>query len=241
MSRARKEHISLLATKDALAAAYIEDGRLDDAQTLLKYVVDVQERTLDANDETRLRSVERLAVVYALSKDAKKVQAAIGLLEDVFYLRNPILGKAADSAQLESGERLAIMYVQTGQVELAIMAVAILELVVATRARASEEDDAARLQSEERLAMAYVQTGEVELVKRAVAILEHVVDFDKDDPICLESDERLAMAYTNTKENTEVEKAFTILKNVVRSRARTLHEADPTRLESEARLASKRI
>ncbi|KAK2135897.1 hypothetical protein NOF04DRAFT_1378044 [Fusarium oxysporum II5] len=145
------------------------DGRMMEAVSALKHVVEIRERILEEDHPDRLTSEHELAGAYLYNGQTKK---AVEMLEHVVKTRERISAEDHPD-RLASEHELARAYLYDGQTKKAIE---MLEHVVKIEARILEKDHPDQLTSEHELAGAYLADGQT---KKAVEMLEHVVEIQE--------------------------------------------------------------
>ncbi|KAG7433975.1 Regulatory protein AfsR [Fusarium oxysporum f. sp. raphani] len=232
-----------VSSEHALATAYLNDRRINDAIKMLEHVVAVRKETLDEKDHDRLASEHVLANAYL---NDQRIKDAIEILEHVVAIQKEILDEK-DYSRLTSEQALATAYLDDRRINDAIEmlehqvlasayledrrikdAIKIFEHVVAVLKETLDEKDHSRLVSEHELARAYLDDGRIE---DAIEILEHVVavrkeTLDEKDHSRLTSEHELARAYLNDQ---QIEDAIEILEHAVAVEAETLAENDSSR------------
>ncbi|EXL95034.1 hypothetical protein FOIG_12469 [Fusarium odoratissimum NRRL 54006] len=214
------------------------DGRMMEAVSALKHVVEIRERILEEDHPDRLTSEHELAGAYLYNGQTKK---AVEMLEHVVKTRERISAEDHPD-RLASENELAGAYLADGQTKKAIemlehvvkIEARILEVKI--EARILEKDHPDQLTSEHELAGAYLADGQT---KKAVEMLEHVVEIQErilaeDHPHRLASESVLAGAYLA---DGQTRRAVEMLEYVVKIEARILEKDHPDRLTSEHELA----
>ena len=184
------DHPDTLTTRNNLANAYRDAGRLDEAISLHEQVLAVRERVQGADHPQTLSSRSNLANAYW---DAGRLDEAISLDEQVLAARERVLG-ADHPDTLGSRSNLAVDYWDAGRRDEAI---SLDEQVLADRERVLGADHPDTLQSRSNLAVDYQETGRrdeaISLDEQVLADRERVLG--PDHPDTLQSRNNLAVHY----------------------------------------------
>ena len=146
------DHPDTLASRNNLAGAYREAGRLEEAIALYEQVLTDHTRVLDEDHPDTLTSRHNLAGAY---REAGRLEEAIALFEQVLTDRTRVLGEDHPHT-LASRNNLAYVYKRVGRLEEAI---ALYERVLTDRTRVLGEDHPDTLTSRNNLASAYHAAG----------------------------------------------------------------------------------
>ena len=191
------DHRNTLASRDGLATAYVDAGRVVEAIPLYDQNLTTQERTLGLDHPDTLTSRNNLATAYYA---AGRVAEAIPLFEQTLADRERLLG--ADHPDiLASRSNLATSFTHVGAGEAILM----LEQALADRERLLGADHPDTLTSRSNLATAYKEAGRVveaiPLFEQTVADLERLLGADHPDT--LTSRGNLASTYRDADRVTE--------------------------------------
>ena len=215
-----------LVSEHELACAYLANGQIGEAVSLLEHVVKFREE-LAENDPDRLTSQHEFARAYLENGQLDK---AIDLLKYV----NKIQEQLAENhpSRLASQHELARAYSKDGQIDKAID---LFQYVVKFREQLAE-DHPDRLASQHELARAYLAKGQID---EAIDLFEHVVrvkekKLAEGHPDRLVSQHELAGAYL---ESGQIDEGIHLFEHVVRITERKLAEDHPSRLASQRGLA----
>lgn len=218
---------NLLFAKHLLARSYAANGQLQEAMTLLEYVVTIKKKTLPENHVNQLYSQHELASMYRING---RIEEARVLFEHVVAIRKKTQSENHPDL-LGSQQELAAVYVKEERTE---EAVALLEYIVEKHTVLAEEHPE-RLASQHALASAYLVCKQTQ---KAEKLLEHVVDVEKktyaeDYPNLLTSQHQLAIAYGMSGQTS---KAVELLTHVTQVKSRIYRADHPSRLISEESL-----
>ncbi|KAL6408358.1 hypothetical protein AUP68_08215 [Ilyonectria robusta] len=122
-----------LTHQHGLAAAYLQNGQIEEAAKLLQTVVAVRDRTLAEDHSERLASQHLLATAYLRNGQTEE---AVKLLQTIVAIQSRILAEDHPN-QLRSQDLLATAYFQNGQIEEAVK---LMEHVVTVRKRILPEN-----------------------------------------------------------------------------------------------------
>ena len=184
------DHPDTLASRNNLAGAYREAGRLEEAIALYEQVLTDRTRVLDEDHPDTLTSRHNLAGAY---REAGRLEEAIALFEQVLTDRTRVLGEDHPHT-LASRNNLAYAYQEAGRLGQAI---ALYEQVLTDRTRVLGEDHPDTLASRNNLAYVYKR---VDRLEEAIALYERVLTdrtrvLGEDHPDTLTSRNNLASAY----------------------------------------------
>ena len=146
------DHPDTLASRNNLAGAYREAGRLEEAIALFEQVLTDRTRVLGEDHPHTLASRNNLACAY---QEAGRLGQAIALYEQVLTDRTRVLGEDHPDT-LASRNNLAYVYKRVDRLEEAI---ALYERVLTDRTRVLGEDHPDTLTSRNNLASAYHAAG----------------------------------------------------------------------------------
>ena len=226
-----EDHPDTLTSRNNLAGAYREAGRLREAITLYEQVLTdrIRIRILGEDHPDTLTSRNNLAGAY---RAAGRLTEAITLYEQVLPDRIRILGEDHPDT-LTSRNNLAGVYQEAGRLTEAI---ALFEQVLTDRTRVLGEDHPDTLTSRHNLAYVYERVGRL---GEAIALFEQVLTdstrvLGEDHPHALTSRHNLAYAYQEAGRLTE---AITLYEQVLPDRIRVLGEDHPDTLASRHNLA----
>jgi tetratricopeptide (TPR) repeat protein len=184
------DHPDTLASRNNLANAYRDAGRLDEAIGLHEQALAARERDLGPDHPDTLNSRNNLANAY---RDAGRLDEAIPLLEQALAARERDLGPDHPDT-LNSRNNLALAYWDAGRLDKAIP---LLEQALAARERVLGPDHPDTLNSRNNLALAYWDAGRLDeaipLLEQALAARERVLG--PDHPDTLTSRNNLAAVY----------------------------------------------
>ncbi len=149
------DHPDTLGTRNNLALAYHDAGRLEEAIPLFERTLTDRERVLGEADPDTLGTRNSLARAY---RDAGRLEEAIPLLERTLTDRERVLGEAHPET-LTSRNSLARAYRDAGRLEEAIP---LLERTLTDRERVLGKTHRSTLTSRNSLAAAYRAAGRLE-------------------------------------------------------------------------------
>ena len=215
------DHPDTLASRNNLAGAYREAGRLTEAIALYEQVLTDRTRVLGEDHPDTLTSRHNLAGAY---REAGRLGQAIALYEQVLTdrIRIRVLGEDHPHT-LTSRNNLAGAYREAGRLTEAI---ALYEQVLTDHTRVLGEDHPHTLASRHNLAYVYKRLGRLE---EAIALYEQLITdsiriLGEDHPDTLASRNNLAGAYESAGRLTE---AITLYEQVTKDCARILGEDHP--------------
>jgi tetratricopeptide (TPR) repeat protein len=223
------DHPDTLASRNNLALAYVDAGRLDEAITLLERTVADRKRVLGADSPETLASRSILGAAYR--KAGRRAEAII-LLEPTVADRKRVLGWDHPDT-LFSRNNLAVAYVDARRLDDAIT---LLERTVADRKRVLGADSPETLASRKHLALAYQAAGRtaeaIDLLEKTLADDERVLG--PDHPETLRMRDNLARAYQAVGRTDE---AINLLERTLADWERVLGPGHPDTLTSRNNLA----
>jgi tetratricopeptide (TPR) repeat protein len=165
-------HPMTLASRNNLASAYAEAGRMAEAIPLLERTVTGRKTVLGDTDPDTLMSRNNLASAY---QRAGRLAEAIPLFERTLGDYERVLGNA-DPQTLTSRNNLATAYVEAGRLAEAIP---LLERTVTDRETVLDDTDPGTLASRCNLASGYVEAGRlaeaIPLLERSLGDYERVL------------------------------------------------------------------
>ena len=183
-------HPKTLASRNNLAAAYVEAGRLAEAIPLLERTLSDRETVLGDTEPDTLISRNNLASAY---QRAGRLAEAIPLYERALGDYEQVLGDT-DPRTLSARNNLASAYVEAGR---RAEAIPLLERTLSDRETVLGDTDPDTLASRCNLAYAYMATGRLDeailLYERALGDYEQVLG--DTDPRTLSARGSLAFAY----------------------------------------------
>ena len=184
------DHPDTLATRDYLALAYKEAGRLDEAIELHSQVLADKERVFGPDHPNTLATRNNLATAY---QDAGRLDEAIELLSQVLADKERVLGPDHPDT-LTTRNNLATAYQDAGRLDEAIE---LHSQVLAEQERVLGLDHPRTLGSRDNLAASYQKAGRsdeaIELHSQVLAEQERVLG--PDHPDTLTTRNNLAAAY----------------------------------------------
>ena len=224
-----EEHPGSLASRNNLAGAYQDSGRLTEAIALYEQVLNDRTRILGEDHPDTLISRDNLAGAYI---SAGRLTEAIALYEQVLHDRIRVLGEDHPDT-LASRNNLAGAYREGGRLTEAI---ALYEQVLHDRIRVLGEDHPDTLTSRNNLAYAYHTAGRL---TEAIALFEQILldsirILGEDHPNTLTSRNNLAYAYVSAGRLT---KAITLFEKVLTDSIRVQGENHPKTLAARNNLA----
>ena len=223
------DHPDTLASRNNLAGAYREAGRLTEAIALYEQVLTDRTRVLGEDHPDTLASRNDLARAY---ESAGRLGQAIALYEQVLPDRIRVLGEDHPDT-LTSRNNLAYAYREAGRLAEAI---ALYEQVLTDRTRILGEEHPDTLTSRNDLAGAYREAGRL---GQAIALYEQVLTdhtrvLGEDHPHTLASRHNLAYVY---KRLGRLEEAIALYEQLITDSIRILGEDHPDTLASRNNLA----
>ena len=225
-----EEHPGSLASRNNLAGAYRDSGRLTEAIALYEQVLHDRIRVLGEDHPDTLTSRNNLAYAY---HTAGRLTEAIALYEQVLNDRIHILGEDHPDT-LTSRNNLVAVYHAAGRLTEAI---ALFEQILLDSIRILGEDHPHTLTSRNNLAYAYVSAGRL---TKAITLFEKVLTdsirvLGEDHPHTLASRDNLAYAYHTAG---RLDEAIRLYEQVLNDRTRILGNNHPDTLTSLNNLAS---
>ena len=218
-----------LQSRNDLANAYRDAGRLDEAISLHEQVLAARERVLGPDHPRTLSSRDNIGNAY---RDAGRLDEAISLHEQVLAARERVLGPDHPRT-LSSRHNLALAYRAAGRLGEAI---SLHEQVLAARERVLGPDHPHTLTSRDNLGNAYRDAGRlgeaISLHGQVLAARERVLG--RDHPDTLKSRDNLAVAYLAAG---RVGEAISLHGQVLAARERVLGPDHPRTLTSRDNLA----
>jgi tetratricopeptide (TPR) repeat protein len=222
-------HPDTLTSRNSLARAYRDAGRLGEAIPLLERTLADRERVLGEAHPDTLGTRNSLARAY---RDAGRLEEAIPLLERTLADRERVLRETHPDT-LKSRDNLARAYRAAGRLEEAIP---LFERTLADSERVLGEAHPSTLTYRNSLAAAYRAAGRLEeaipLSERTLADRERVLG--EAHPDTLTSRNSLARAYRDAGRLGE---AIPLFERTLADRERVLGEAHPSTLTSRNNLA----
>ena len=223
------DHPSTLASRNNLAEAYCDAGRLDDAITLHRQTLEDHTRILGPHHPDTLTSRNNLASAY---QDAGRLDDAITLYEQTLEDRTRILGPHHPDT-LTSRNNLAYAYQDAGRLDDAIT---LYEQTLEDRTRILGPHHPSTLTSRNNLASAYQAAGRLDdaitLHKQNLKDLTRILG--PHHPSTLTSRNNLASAYQAAG---RLDDAITLHKQNLKDRTRILGPHHPDTLTSRNNLA----
>ena len=197
------DHPSTLTSRNNLAGAYCDAGRLDEAIRLHEQTLKDRTRILGPHHPDTLASRNNLASAY---HDAGRLDEAIRLHEQTLKDRTRILGPHHPST-LTSRNNLASAYHDAGRLDKAI---ALFEQTLEDRTRILGPHHPSTLTSRHNLAITYQEAGRLD---EAITLLEQTLkDFENllgpNHPLTLTTQDNLASAYRAAGRTEEAEVLF---------------------------------
>ncbi len=184
------DHPDTLASRDNLANAYRDAGRLDEAISLHEQTLAAYGSVLGPDHRNILNSRNNLAIAY---RAAGRLDEAISLHKQTLAARERVQGPDHPDT-LASRNNLALAYRAAGRLDEAI---SLHEQTLAARERVQGPDHPSTLNSRNNLALAYRDAGRlneaISLHEQALAARERVLG--PDHPDTLASRDNLANAY----------------------------------------------
>ena len=224
-----EEHPGSLASRNNLAGAYQDSGRLTEAIALYEQVLNDRTRILGEDHPDTLISRDNLAGAYI---SAGRLTEAIALYEQVLHDRIRVLGEDHPDT-LASRNNLAGAYREGGRLTEAI---ALYEQVLNDRIHILGEDHPDTLTSRNNLVAVYHAAGRL---TEAIALFEQILldsirILGEDHPNTLTSRNNLAYAYVSAGRLT---KAITLFEKVLTDSIRVQGENHPKTLAARNNLA----
>jgi tetratricopeptide (TPR) repeat protein len=224
------DHPDTLASRNNLAIAYRDAGRVDEAISLDEQTLATRERILGPDHPSTLISRNSLANGY---QDAGRLDEAISLHEQNLATRERDQGPDHPST-LGSRHGLANAYQDAGRVDEAIT---LHEQNLAVRERVLGPDHPNTLQSRHSLAAAHRSAGRVAeaitLFEQTLADYERILGPDHPETLLLRNN--LAISY---RDAGRVDEAITLYEQTLAARERVLGLDHPSTLTSRNNLAS---
>jgi tetratricopeptide (TPR) repeat protein len=224
------DHPDTLASRNNLANAYRDAGRLDEAITLHEQNLATRERMQGPDHSDTLSSRGNLANAY---RSAGRIDEAITLNEQTLAARERMQGPDHPDT-LASRNNLANAYRDAGRLDEAIT---LNEQTLAARERMQGPDHPDTLQSRNNLAVAYWAVGRLDeaiiLDEQALAVRERVLG--PDHPDTLASRNNLAVDY---QEAGRLDEAISLHEQALAARERVLGPDHPDTLTSRGNLAN---
>jgi tetratricopeptide (TPR) repeat protein len=223
-------HPDTLTSRNNLAGAYRNAGRLDEAIPLLERTLADREWVLGETHPDTLASRNSLALAY---QDAGRLDEAIPLLERTLADLERVLGETHPDT-LTSRNNLALAYWDARRLDEAIP---LYERTLADLERVLVETHPTTLTSRNNLALAYRDAGwldeAIRLLERTLADRERVLG--ETHPSTLTSRNNLALAYQDAG---RLDEAIPLLERTLADSERVLGETHPDTLTSRNNLAS---
>ena len=222
-------HPDTLASRNSLAGAYRDAGRLDKAITLYEQTLEDSIRVLGTDHPSTLASRFNLAGAYRASG---RLDEAVTLYEQVFSGRSRVLGPEHRST-LTARDELAGAYWEAGRFDETIT---LKEQILDDALRIMGPDSPDTLTARNQLAGAYRDAGRLE---EAIPLFEqNLTDVTRlsgpDHPHTLSSRGTLAGAY---RDAGRLDEAIPLFEQNLEDRTRTLGPAHPVTLTSRGNLA----
>jgi tetratricopeptide (TPR) repeat protein len=223
------DHPDTLNSRNSLAAAYQDAGRVAEAMPLFERTLVDRERVLGPDHPDTLNSQNNLAAAY---QDAGRVTEAILLFKLTLAARERLLG-ARHLSTVNSRGNLAAAYRDAGQFDEAIP---LFELALADRQRLLGGDHPDTMRSRNNLASAYRKTGQmakaIPLVEQILADRERLLGADH--PRTLAARNNLAAAYRQVGRAAD---AIPLFEQTLAACERLLGAEDPRTLATRNSLA----
>ena len=223
-------HPLTLTSRNNLANAYRDAGRLDEAIPLYERTLADSERVLGETHPDTLTSRGNLALAY---RDAGRLDEAIPLLERTLADCERVLGETHPDT-LISRNNLANAYRDAGRLDEAIP---LLERTLADSERVLGDTHPLTLASRNNLGGAYQDAGRLDeaipLYERTLADRERVLS--DTHPLTLASRNNLANAY---RDAGRLDEAIPLLERTLADRERVLSDTHPLTLASRNNLAN---
>ncbi|MEZ7761077.1 tetratricopeptide repeat protein [Actinomyces oris] len=223
------DHPDTLASRNSLAGAYRDAGRLDKAITLYEQILEDSINVLGTDHPSTLTSHFNLAGAYRASS---RLEEAIILYEQVFSGRSRVLGPDHRST-LTARDDLAATYWEAGRLDEAItLKKQILDDALRIMGPDSPGVSAARLN----LAATYRDAGRLDesitLYQENLANVARIMGFDHPDTLTARN--QLACAY---RDAGRLDEAITLYQQILDDVTRTLGLDHPETLASRHSLA----
>ena len=223
------DHPSTLASRNNLAGAYRDAGRIDEAIALYEQNLEDRTRILGPHHPHTLTSRNNLAVTY---RDAGRIDEAIALHEQNLEDRTRILGPHHPHT-LTSRNNLAVTYQDAGRIDEAI---ALHEQTLKDRTRILGPHHPNTLSSRNNLAGAYQAAGRLD---EAIALFEQTLEdstriLGPHHLTTLISRNSLAGAYQDAG---RIDEAIALYEQTLKDRTRILGPHHPNTLISRNNLA----
>ena len=224
------DHPSTLTSRNSLAGAYRDAGRLEEAIALFEQTLEDRTRTLGPHHPDTLTSRNSLASAY---QAAGRLEEAITLYEQTLEDRTRTLGPHHPDT-LTSRNNLAGAYRDAGRLEEAI---ALFEQTLEDRTRTLGPHHPNTLASRNNLASAYQPAGRLD---EAIPLYEQTLEdhthiLGPDHPDTLTSRNNLANAYQAAG---RLDEAIPLYQQTLTGRSRTLGPHHPLTLTTQDNLAS---
>jgi tetratricopeptide (TPR) repeat protein len=229
------DHPDTLTTRDNLAVAYQDAGRVAEAIALFEQVLAAREQVLGPDHPDTLTTQDNLATAH---RDAGRAAEAIRLHEQTLAAFKRVLGPDHPET-LGTGDNLALALWAAGRIAEAIFA---FDQVLTARERLLGYDHPDTLTTRNNLAAAYWAEGRVAdaipLHERVLAAREWMLG--PDHPATLTTQNNLAAAY---RDSGRIAEAIALFEQVLAARERVLgpdHPATATTRDNLAAARSKR-
>ena len=224
------DHPSTLASRNNLAGAYRDAGRLDEAIALYEQILEDRTRILGPHHPNTLTSRNNLAGAY---RDAGRLDDAIPLYEQILEDSTRILGPDHPDT-LISRNNLASAYQDAGRLDDAI---ALFEQTLQDSTRVLGPEHPDTLLSRNNLAYTYQAAGRLD---EAIALYEQTLEdrtriLGPEHPDTLLSRNNLAYTYQDAG---RLDEAIALYEQTLEDRTRILGPHHPNTLTSRNNLAS---
>ena len=223
------DHPHALGSRNNLANAYQDVGRLEEAITLHKQTLDARTRTLGPNHPDTLGSGDNLACAY---REAGRLEEAITLHKQTLDARTHILGPNHPDT-LDSRHNLAVAYRDAGRLDQAIE---LHQQTLKDTEGLLGPNHPHTLTSRNNLAVAYRDTGRLDqaitLFKQTLDARTHILG--PNHPDTLGSRNNLAYTYQAAG---RLDDAIPLLEQTLEDRTRILGTNHPSTLASRNNLA----
>jgi len=222
-------HPDSMASRQYLALAYLDAGRIAEAVTLLEQTLADRVRVLGADHPDTMDTRNSLALAY---RDAGRTVEAVTLLEQTLADRVRVLG-ADHPDTMDTRKNLALAYRRAGRTA---EAVTLHGQTLADRMQVLGADHPDTMASRQYLALAYLDAGRT---AEAVTLLEQTLAdrvrvLGADHPYTLSTRNNLALAYRDAGRMAE---AVTLHEQTLADRVRVLGADHPDTLASRNSLA----
>ena len=223
------DHPHALGSRNNLANAYQDVGRLEEAITLYKQTLDARTRTLGPNHPDTLGSGDNLACAY---REAGRLEEAITLHKQTLDARTHILGPNHPDT-LDSRHNLAVAYRDAGRLDQAIE---LHQQTLKDTEGLLGPNHPHTLTSRNNLAVAYRDAGRLD---QAIELHEQTLDdrthiLGPNHPDTLGSRNNLAYTYQAAG---RLDDAIPLLEQTLEDRTRILGTNHPSTLASRNNLA----